>query len=327
MNRRVLSVGLTTLAMLGAGSAAALQPKPGTPPVQPLPRPVPSGPKTSDMSPPRTPTKPPAKPEAAGERFTTADQLLTGLETANRDLTSLRAQIQYTRDSGRLEGAVQTVRRGTIHYAAKLPGVGAAAPDAKGPARRGFSVRFNEMIVDQAKRDERREFVFDGEWLVEKYPGEKQFFKRRIVPPGEVADPLRIGEGPFPIPIGQKREDIQARFDTTLVDPMEGIPDNQPRTKKIIEEDSAYQLKLIPKAGTDEAREFKEIRLWYRSKDLLPRMAQTINRENGTAQVVLIELVRNEPVDPKLFDTTPPKKEDGWQIEVDEFRKRVDEKP
>ena len=47
----------------------------------------------------------------------------------------------------------------------------------------------------------------------------------------------------------------------------------------------------------------------------------------GNEGMVLINLVRNEPTDPKLFDTTPPRKEDGWQIEVEEFRKRADEKP
>lgn len=325
MDRRLLSMGPTTLAMvLAATTALALQPaKPGAPASNPTPAKSPPSP----PKPAADPVPKPADAPKAAPRFKTADELLTGLETADRGLSSLRAQIQYTRDSGRLEGRVQTVRRGTIHYAAKLPGFAGAPADAKGPARRGFAVKFNETIVDGARRDEPREFVFDGEWIVEKYPGEKQFFKRRVVPPGQVADPLRIGEGPFPIPIGQKRKDIQDRFDTTLVDPMDGVPDTQPRTKEMIERASAYQLKLVPKPGNDEAREFKEIRIWYQEQDLLPRMARTINREDGHAEVVLINLVRNEPVDPKLFDTTPPRKEDGWQVEVDEFRKPVDEKP
>jgi hypothetical protein len=286
---------------------------------QPAGKPAPKTPASGEKAPP------PA--DKAAPRFTTADELLTGLETATADLNSLKAQIQYTRDSGRLEGAVQTVRRGVIYYSAKLPTLGGKPADPKAPPRRGFTVKFSEVIVGEAKRDEPREFVFDGEWLVERLAAEKQFFKRRIVPPGQVADPLKVGQGPFPIPIGQKRADIVDRFDATLVDPLEGVGDDQPRTRDIIVRDKAYQLKLIPKAGTDESREFKEIRLWYRGEDLLPRMARTINRENGHSEVVLINLVRNEPVDPKLFDTTAPKPEDGWQVEVDEFRKPVDEKP
>lgn len=329
MDRRFTRMGIAALALagvVGTAQALSIQPKSDKPPAAPAkpadkpadkPAPKPAGAK------PEAPAAAPAAP--AADRFKTADDLLDGLETADRDLSSLRAQIQYTRDSGRLEGKVQTVRRGTIYYAAKIPG--AAAADPKGPARRGFAVKFNEMVVDNAKRDEPREFIFDGEWLVEKYPGEKQFFKRRMVPPGEVADPLRIGEGPFPIPIGQKRKDIQDRFDTTLVTPLDGIGDSQPRTKEMIERAEAYQLKLIPKPGTDEAREFKEIRIWYQGRDLLPRMARTINREDGNAEVVLINLIRNDPVDPKLFDTTAPRKEDGWQVDVQEFRKPADEKP
>jgi hypothetical protein len=321
MDRRLFAAGLGV--WLGASTAwgQAAQPKPGTPVKAPA---ADKQTAPSADTPPAPGKGAPRKDAAAGERFKTADELLTGLETADRDLSSLRAQIQYTRDSGSLEGNVEQVRRGTIYYVARLPG---AAIDPNGPARRGFAVRFTELIVDGAKRDEPREFVFDGEWIVEKLSAEKQFIKRRIVPPGQVADPLRIGQGPFPIPIGQKRQEIQARFDTTLVSPLEGVGENKPRTRKIIEDDSAYQLKLVPKAGTDEAREFKEIRIWYRGSDLLPRMAQTINRENGHAEVVLIQLARNEAVDPKLFDTTPPRTEDGWQVEVDEFRKPVDDKP
>lgn len=332
MDRRAL-MGLRLLGVLGvaggvvgATPAATMQPKHDAPSKQPAGTPAKPSAPAKPVDKPAPEVQPASKQSApAAERFKTADELLNGLETADRDLASLKAQIQYTRDSGRLEGKVQTVRRGTIYYAAKIPG----APDAPkdGPARRGFAVKFTEMVVDNAKRDEPREFIFDGEWLVEKFPGEKQFFKRRIVPPGQVADPLRIGQGPFPIPVGQKRADIQDRFDTTLVDPLEGIGANQPRTKEMLDRAEAYQLKLIPKPGTEEAREFKEIRIWYQGKDLLPRMARTINRENGNAEVVLINLVRNEPTDPKLFDTTPPRKEDGWQIEVEEFRKRADENP
>ena len=40
-----------------------------------------------------------------------------------------------------------------------------------------------------------------GEWFVEKLGNDKQMFKRAIIAPGEKIDPLRIGEGPFPLPI------------------------------------------------------------------------------------------------------------------------------
>jgi len=43
------------------------------------------------------------------------------------------------------------------------------------------------------------------------------FQKRQVVAPGESFDPLSI-DGPFPLPLGQKRETVLARFDVKLIE-------------------------------------------------------------------------------------------------------------
>jgi len=268
-----------------------------------------------------------SRPAAAEPEFRTAEDLLAALETADRDLHTLSAEIRYTREFGSIEGNTQQEWTGVLHYNANLTGDGPTQGPGDGgqarPARRGFAVLFDESILDNRRRKERRDFVFDGEWLVERLHGERQMIRRRVVPPGQVTDPLRIGEGPFPIPIGQKRDDILRRFDVALLPPDDGW--DQPLPAWLRE---SWQVRLVPKPGTDEAREFQEVRLWYQRMTppgggeprLLPRMARTKNFDGGAAEVLLTNLEPNQPIPPGVFDTAPPPPGAGWDVTTQEYR-------
>lgn len=271
---------------------------------------------------------PPAGEAAAPAEFRTADELLTALETADRDLETLIADILYRREFGSIEGNEVQEWRGTLYYDADLTDQGDAAAAAPGEARqarrRGFAVVFDVSVLDNRERRERRDFVFDGQWLVERLHADRQMIRRRVVPPGEVADPLRIGEGPFPIPIGQRRDDILRRFEATLLPAEDGWASGQfPPVLR-----DSWQLRLVPKPGTDEAREFQEVRLWYQritppggeAPRLLPRMARTQNFDGAAAEVLLTNLQPNQPIPPGVFDTSPPPPDAGWDVTTQEYR-------
>lgn len=271
-----------------------------------------------------------ATPADVSGEFRTAADLLAALETADRDLRSLQSNISYTREFGSIEGNVRQEWSGTLYYDADL---GRGAGDGGAPPRRGFAVVFDSSILDGQKRQERRDFVFDGQWFVERLHAERQMIRRRVVPPGEVADPLKIGEGPFPIPIGQKREEILGRFEVTLLPPGDGWPGGEaPRVLN-----GSWQLRLVPREGTQEAREFREVRLWYQRMKtpgdtagpaegrLLPRMARTINMDGGAVEVFLTDLRPNQPVPDGVFDTAPPPRGSGWDVTTQEFRGGFDQ--
>ena len=76
---------------------------------------------------------------------------------------------------------------------------------------------FDTLIVADRRESIGQHYAFDGQWVVEKTPADKQFTKRQVVPPGEDFDPLRIGEGPFPVPVGQRKADILDRFDAEIL--------------------------------------------------------------------------------------------------------------
>lgn len=240
-------------------------------------------------------------PERTAASFRTADELLSALEGADKDLLTLSAGIQHARDFGALEGEDPQIWRGNLWYASQPRG--------------RFAVHFDQLILGNVRRNESKHYIFDGIWFVEKLPAERQMIKRRVVAPGEEAgDPLKIGAGPFPIPIGQKREDLLARFTAELFPWFEGWPEGAAPPAL----SDTVQLRLIPKPGTDESRDFTEIRVWYRTPDLLPRMARTLNADGGKSEIHLINLNRNSPIPDHVFDVSSPQ---GWNVEINEYRR------
>ncbi|HYE02337.1 MAG TPA: hypothetical protein VD963_03775 [Phycisphaerales bacterium] len=282
-------------------------------------RPAPASP------PPQSPTAQPAAAGVTGEAAT-AEELLDRLERAGNDLAALTAQVKYTRVLSGIEGQETQTRQGDLYFEAMDAG---QSPTAE--PRRRFAVHFDQLRLGQERRPEDRWFIFDGQWLVEKDGLARQLNKRRVVPPGEVADPLRLGEGPFPLPIGQARRDILARYRATLLDPRQDWPGDQPFPAYMAD---TYQLHLVAHPDRPDTGEFREVRIWYRKADLLPRLARTINTDGTSTEVLLINLKTfaaaagtaapdNHPIPPGVFDTSAPT---GWNVHVDEFRRPVDEK-
>ena len=78
-----------------------------------------------------------------------------------------------------------------------------------------FLIHFTKMLAEGVAIDRQEYFLFDGEWLIERNDKARTVIKRQIVRPGEKVDPFKLGKGPFPLPFGQKREDILRNFKVT----------------------------------------------------------------------------------------------------------------
>ncbi|MEM1166565.1 MAG: hypothetical protein AAGI30_09790 [Planctomycetota bacterium] len=250
----------------------------------------------------------------------TAEDLLDALEAAGDDLDRLSANVVYQRFSA-LQGDLQT-RLGTLYYEDN------GAPDvnsdgvADGPADRAFQVSFRQLIFGDAVRDVSRDFIFDGEWLVEKEitADGKRFTKRRIAPPGTDFDPFRVGSRTLiPLPLGQRKADMLARYDTVLLGPHEEIgeiPEGDPLDGL----GNAHQLKLTPKAVGDGGAvddRFSEIRLWYERGTLLPLATLAVHRNGDESVIRLAGTVKNEHVRPFVVNTEVPVG-GGWIVRVEE---------
>jgi hypothetical protein len=204
--------------------------------------------------------------------------------------------------------------------------------EAAGEGKRRFAILFETRVFGTRLEDDPQWFIFDGQWLLEKQPKQKTYTKRQVVPPGQPFDPLKIGEGPFPIPIGQKRADIVARYSVELLAPDAGLDVADTDNAKLAEfTKGCYQLRLVPRADRPDRDRFSEIRLWYREEvedggRMLPRAARTIavgaeDGEEGDLSIVRLINVRvNSEFDRAALDTATPRAEDGWDGQVIDFR-------
>lgn len=247
-------------------------------------------------------------PGAGG--FKNADELLLALESADRGITSITADVVYTRVLA-LAGDTQ-VRTGRLYFVAQ-------------PERR-FTIDFATLDLGDRREEDRQTFVFDGRWLLEKHWSGKEYVRREVVPEGERFDPLRIGEGPMPIPIGQRRADILSRYDAQLLPALDGVEGSEPAVDPAFLA-RTYQLRLTPRPEREGEDDFVEVRLWYRAESdgrLLPRMARTVNRNDDIALVQLVGPALNQPVDPAVLDTAAPA---GWTGTVQPFRGEAESGP
>jgi Flp pilus assembly protein TadD len=243
--------------------------------------------------------------------FDSLDALLDALEQADEDIEQLSAKLIYEREYA-LAGDTQE-RSGSLAFL--------NITDDEGETSRAFAVVFDTTTIGDRRESDGRTFVFDGRWLTERIPEEQLVLKREVAPPGAKFDPLKIGEGPLPLPLGQKKADILANYDARLAVPSEGI---EHREDLIPYTNGCAQLVLVPNAERFKDDQFDEIRLWYKTKEavLLPRMAMTLNKTGDEVVVRLWDVKLNDKaeVNRDSFDSEVP---DGWDVDIERFRGEI----
>jgi hypothetical protein len=163
------------------------------------------------------------------------EKILTRLE--NRQVHDLRAEVSwklmYLIDLD--EDAI--VKQGRLWYQQQKP-------VAK------FLVHFDRKITSNRahKLDERH--MFDGRWYVELKSDTKTVIRREIRHAGDLENPYKLGEGPFPLPFGQKKADILKEFEVTLIPSAQSDPPD------------SDHLKLIPHEGSQTGRNYKHVEVW-----------------------------------------------------------------
>ena len=229
--------------------------------------------------------------QQAGVQQAGVDQILDALERRGRDLQSLRADVTLTETELALGGEMS--RAGWF----------ALQNRADGSTR--AHIVFDRKTVDQKPSSEKIEYMLDGGKLIDRNYTRKKQTTRTIVRPGEKMNLLKLGEGPFPLPIGQKREDVLAQFDVQKIDPAK---DDPPAT---------VHLQLIPKSGMALARKFQSIDAWVAND--LPVRIKTLDRNGNTERTTdLLNLQINPALKDSDFEL--PKIDDKWDIVEEAFQ-------
>jgi hypothetical protein len=248
-------------------------------------------------APPSTPPQATASETAPDARKARAEAFLGELEKTATTIDSVSGAITLEKFDALVE---ETERR-----------FGRIVLDRKDGKRR-IAIRFDEFIDGSGRSDKSvQHFIIADGWLCEQDYKNKSFTKRQIVKPGEDFDPLALGEGPVPLPIGQKKSEVMARFDVTETE----LPLDVPLLGSLRD---VAALRLVPKSGTPMAKDHENIDLFYDRTTLVP-VGVVMREKNGNRTVARISkpVVNGEvkAEDRALLEIpTPDPKE--WAIDV-----------
>lgn len=206
------------------------------------------------------------------------DALLDKLEANAQDLETFTADITY-RKLDDLLGRRETRTGEIIFVSQPVEGV-------PGAFLRKFGIIFHTLIVNSRKDQYEKHYIFDGRWLAEIDKQRKVFIAREIVPPGETLDPLKLGEGPFPLPIGQQKSEVLQRFVVERTEP--------PIGGLLGGLENVTGIMLIPRVGTPQAEEFRTVEVFYDNDTLLPVGIEAV-ATNGDRKTVRLRNVKRNP--------------------------------
>jgi hypothetical protein len=90
-----------------------------------------------------------------------------------------------------------------------------------------------------------------------------------VLRPEENREVFRLGQGPFPLPFGQKKADIVKHFTVKLIAPE---PKDPPESD---------HLELSPLPGTEMNKKYEKVHFFIDRKQSLPSRVQTVEKESG----------------------------------------------
>jgi len=243
----------------------------------------------------------------ATAQFKSTDAMLSALEKAGDTIRSLRANVIYDRVDAVSENRER--RTGQI----------VLTQDSQQLKSRTLAIMFDQFIDASGHASpQTQRFVFHGGWLFEFDDARHQLIARELVAPGEQLDPLRIGEGPVPIPIGQKKDEVLRRFEVQLAP----LPE-QPLLKRLV---NIQGLVMRPKLNAGVDPELAEIDVWYDLGTLMP-VAVAATTKGGDQKILLLtKLELNKELDvtaKALLATDPPMttdKDTAWRRDVRPYK-------
>jgi len=171
-----------------------------------------------------------------------------------------------------------------------------------------FLITFSRTVIEDQVIDKAEEHLFDGRWYIEKREATKSVIKREIVRPGEKLDPFKVGQGPFPLPFGQKEQDILRNFEVALV-----------RTDPKASPDTVH-LKLVPKGG-QMAQRYREIHFYISRKLDLPVKVVALQKDDKKMTVVFKDIRINRGIAGSRFVVTVPD-DPTWSYTVEPLPKQ-----
>jgi outer membrane lipoprotein-sorting protein len=249
----------------------------------------------SQPAPAATATEPTAASAAASAPATdpAVMAILQRLESANARFPNLSADLDYHADLTQLGDTEE--RKGRVYYQADA--------GAEGSGR--FRVHFDNIRQGEGPRTSNVEdYVFDGQWLTVRKEKVKQMTRRQVAPPGEKIAALQLGEGPFPIPFGQKADNVLKFFAVTTRPLQAGEP-----------ADTDY-LKLVTRPERKDELKTEVVEMWVNKSTGLPvKIIAKDTSENITT--VIFGNIKTDKLPEETFNLPQPPS--GWEYHVTRY--------
>jgi hypothetical protein len=240
-------------------------------------------------------------PSSTAPAVDATETLLDGLFQVGVNMKTLRADVSLAEQDE--ETGKDDERRGQF--------VILRTPEGDMHAR----VNFTMLIRDQRRIERHRiEYLLAGEWLVDRtYPrnaddpqDKGREVRRQVRKPGEKTDLFKLGEGPFPLPLGQSPAAVRAQFD---VSPLPADPERA----------GLSGLMLVPLESNRLGERFKWISLWIDPADMMPRVIQTEDQGIPTLRTTTLSNVAvNQGVTEADLKLDPI--DQSWQVIVEEMK-------
>jgi hypothetical protein len=224
------------------------------------------------------------------------ENVLDALDQRGKTIKEFVAKLSDS--SGDSDFGNQTIHTGAIWFQHRVQG------------EDRIHILFDKVIIGHVIEAQKREYLLDGEWLIDRNYDAKPPIetKRQVLKPGEKTNLMKLGAGPFPLPIGQDKADVLRLFDVVKVDPAKDDPPQ------------AIHLQLTPKANTDMAHKFQSIDIWTDRNTRMPVVIETVSAGGGDDhRIEFKDLV----VDPKppLTDKnfTLPEIDSSWNSKTEQY--------
>jgi len=153
------------------------------------------------------------------------------------------------------------------------------------------------------------DYVFDGSWLTVRKERLKQLVRYKIPTSGRKVNPMQLGQGPFPVPFGQKADVVVKYFACSTRPPAKTDP---PGTDYV---------KLVTRPRRQRQLNLKWIEMWVQRKTGLPVKMVAEDRSENRSTVVFAKIETPKAFPPKTFDLPDPPR--GWDVRVENFTGRI----
>lgn len=217
--------------------------------------------------------------------------VLAELERSGREIVSIAGGVELT-ETDNVTGASPT-RSGTIRL-------------LRTTDQTRLHVDFTQTSDGQRIRRERVEYLLVDGWAIERDHQTKREIRRQLRAEGETFDPLQLGEGPLPLPIGQPVDRVMEQFDVTRVPPDAG-------------DERMVFVELRPKRGTRLFDRFESITLGVDPATGLPLKVVLVDATQPVVTTTrLTKPTVNGPMAQDSFNIKTDPAE--WEIITESFR-------